>query len=168
MLEIRRLRDTDSLDEISRIYALSWKKAYRGIIPDGYLDSISETRWSALLKIKSKRLLLAVEDGKIIGVSTYEAARDKKMSGWGEIISLYLLPSHYRKGVGTVLFSAVVNELLHDGYDRIYLWVLEENKAARDFYEKNGFSFNGDINADNIGGIAVNEVRYISSLTAEK
>ena len=168
MLEIRRFNESDNLDEVSRIYALSWKKAYRGIIPDDYLDSISETRWSALLKMKSKQVLVAVEDGNIVGASTYDAARDEKMSGWGEIISLYMLPSHYRKGIGTLLFSAVVNELVREGYDRVYLWVLEENKSARDFYEKNGLTFSGDINADNIGGIAVNEVRYIYSLTAEK
>lgn len=161
MMEIRPYREGDDIDEISHIYALSWKTAYRGLIPDDFLDNISETRWSPLLRAESSRLVLALENGKPIGVSTYCAARDEKMKGWGEIVSLYLLPTHYRKGIGTKLFSAVVAELMSEGYSDIYLWVLENNQTARAFYEINGFVFNGDINRDNIGGRAVNELRYI-------
>jgi len=161
MLEIRRCRQTDDIDEISRIYAMSWKTAYRGLVPDDFLDSISETRWSPLLKAESNRLLLVLEDGKPVGASTYCGARDEALKDWGEIISLYLLPSHYRKGIGTKLFSEVLDALADEGYSKIYLWVLEDNRPAREFYEKNGFIFSGDINADNIGGRAVNELRYI-------
>lgn len=167
MLEIRRISETDDIDEVSRIYALSWKKAYRGIIPDDYLDAINEKRWSSRLLTKTKQLLLAVKDGKIVGVSTYEAARDETMADWGEIISLYLLPTYYRQGIGSKLFNAAVNELNNEGYSRIYLWVLEKNLAARRFYEKHGFSFNGDIIADNIGGRAVNEVRYVYQISEQ-
>lgn len=161
MLEIRGYRQTDDTDEISRIYALSWKTAYRGLIPDVFLDDISETRWSPLLEAKSNHMLLALEDGKPVGVSTYCEARGEALKGWGEIVSLYLLPSHYRKGIGSKLFSAVVDMLADEGYSDIYLWVLEKNRSARAFYEKNGFICNGDLNADNIGGKAVNELRYI-------
>ena len=151
MVEIRRFLKTDNIDEISRIYALSWKKAYRGIIPDDYLNALSETRWSQRLKKDSESLFLAVEDGKLVGGSTYSPARDKALEGQGELISLYLLPSHYHKGIGTELFKAVINELNRMGFDKIYLWVLEENHSARAFYEKNGFTANGDINIDDIG-----------------
>ncbi|MFB0920937.1 MAG: GNAT family N-acetyltransferase [Oscillospiraceae bacterium] len=164
MLEIRHCGEGDDIDEISRIYALSWKTAYRGLIPDDYLDSISETRWSPLLRTESNRLLLALEDGKPVGASTYCEAREEKMKGWGEIISLYLLPSHYRKGIGSKLFSAAIAALTDEGYSEIYLWVLEGNQAARAFYERNGFICSGDINADNIGGAAVNELRYIKTV----
>ena len=161
MLEIRRYRETDDINDISRIYALSWKTAYRGLIPDEYLDSISETRWSARLKADTKRLILAVEDGKPVGASTYCEARDVKMKGWGEIISLYLLPSHFHKGIGAGLFAAVNRELEKEGFHDIYLWVLEDNHRARAFYERNGFYLSGDVNADNIGDRDVNEVRYV-------
>ena len=161
MVEIRRFLETDNVDDISRIYALSWKKAYRGIIPDDYLNSLSETRWSQRLKKDSDTLFLAVEDGILIGGSTYSPARDKAMEGWGEIISLYLLPSHYHKGIGTELFKTVIGELNRLGFEKIYLWVLEENHSARAFYESKGFTFNGDINIDDIGGKTVKEIRYV-------
>ena len=162
MLEIRRYQETDDIDKISQIYFLSWRTAYRGLIPDDFLNSISEKRWSPLLRADSEHLLLAVEDGIPVGVTTYCAARDSKMKGWGEIISLYLLPTHFRKGIGSELFAAVVDALKNEGFSNIYLWVLENNHSARAFYKKNGFICSGDINADNIGGKAVNEVRYIA------
>lgn len=39
-MEIRPLRETDSRMEVSRIYEESWKFAYRGIVPQAYLDGI--------------------------------------------------------------------------------------------------------------------------------
>lgn len=149
------------MDDICRVYALSWKTAYRGMIPDDYLDALSETKWTSHLSKDSDRLLLAIDHDKIVGVSTYSAARDSAMAGWGEIISLYLLPSYYRKGIGTKLLKAAIKELTDIGYRQLYLWVLEDNRSARSFYEQNGFIFSGDRQADQIGGKTVYELRYI-------
>lgn len=160
-MEIRKYRQTDSVTDISRIYALSWKTAYQGLIPQAYLDKIEESRWEHLLIRESDRLLLATDAEKIIGAATYCPARDETFTGWGEVVSLYLLPGYFRKGVGTKLFSACLAELHQLGYQKIYLWVLRDNAAARSFYEKNGFHFNGDVLADEIGGKAVAEIRYI-------
>lgn len=41
-MEIRKLTVDDDIDAISRIYAVSWKSAYKGIVPQEY-------RWSPLL-----------------------------------------------------------------------------------------------------------------------
>ncbi len=163
MLEIRRFCETDSVEDISRIYARSWKKSYRGIIPDDYLNALSETRWSQRLMKDADCLMLAVEDETPVGGATYCPARDMAMSGWGEIVSLYLLPSHTEKGIGTMLFQGVMDELKRLGLSRMYLWVLEENRPARAFYEKNGFQANGDVMLDNIGGRTVREIRYVNT-----
>ena len=160
-MEIRRFSNTDSIDDVSRVYAQSWKSAYCGIIPQGYLDSIPETRWSGFLINELSNLWIVSDNGQIVGASTYSPARDKEYSGWGQIISIYLLASYFRRGIGTRLLQASMSELFSLGYDKIYLWVLEENHSARRFYEKNGFHFNGDILAENIGGKVLNEVRYI-------
>ena len=45
------------------------------------------------------------------------------------------------------------------GYDKIYLWVLEQNVMARRFYEKNG-SVVLDEKVDSIGGVELVSVRY--------
>jgi len=106
--------------------------------------------------------LWVVSDGKrIIGASTYALARDEKYSGWGEIISIYLLPEYFHQGIGTKLLRASMDELFTLGYSNFYLWVLEDNRSARRFYEKNGFRFNGDTMQSVIGGKPLSEIRYI-------
>lgn len=64
------------------------------------------------------------------------------------------------KGYGKHLFKRRVEELKALGYDKIILWVLEDNKRARTFYEKNGFSCCEIFMDDNIGGKNLREVLY--------
>lgn len=160
-MEIRKYRDTDDLNDVSRVYAQSWKTAYRGIVPQDYLDGIRDNRWAPYLKNDVQRLLVAADGAQIVGAATYNAARDETYAGWGEIISLYLLPAYYRRGLGTRLIHAAIDALHAAGYANVYLWVLEENTSARRFYEKNGFHFCGDILTAEIGGKPLRECRYI-------
>ena len=45
-MEIRPLRNTDDRFAVSRIYEESWKFAYKGMVPQAYLDSIPAGRWA--------------------------------------------------------------------------------------------------------------------------
>ena len=79
----------------------------------------------------------------------------------GEVISIYLLPNYMGKGYGKTLMKSTISELKIQGYENIFLWVLEENSRARHFYEQFGFSPTDDFLDDNIGGKELREVRYI-------
>ncbi len=160
-MEIRRFLETDNIDDVSRVYAQSWKSAYSGIVPQDYLDSLPENRWSKILLGELSNLWVVSDGKRIIGSSTYALARDEKYRGWGEIISIYLLPEYFHQGIGTKLLRASMNDLFTMGYSNLYLWVLADNRSARRFYEKNGFRFNGDLMQSAIGGKTLNEVRYI-------
>jgi ribosomal protein S18 acetylase RimI-like enzyme len=160
-MEIRRFSESDNINDVSRVYALSWKLAYVGIVSQDYLDSISEDQWSKILVNELSNMWIVSEGQQIVGSSTYSPARDEKYNDWGEIISLYVLPSYCHQGIGTKLLHASMNELIFTGYGDIYLWVLERNNSARKFYEKNGFKFNGDTLQTTIGGKLLNEVRYV-------
>ncbi len=164
-MEIRRFSKTDSVDDVSRVYAESWKSAYKGIVPQDYLDNIDEKRWSGFLSAELSRLWLASDGERIVGTSTYSPARDKKFGGWGEIISIYLLPQYARRGIGTKLLKASMDSLFLMRYKKIYLWVLEENYTARDFYTKSGFYPNGDTREIVIGGKRLAEIRLIYEKT---
>ncbi|MGE4353895.1 MAG: N-acetyltransferase family protein [Oscillospiraceae bacterium] len=160
-MEIRRFSGTDNIDDVSHVYAQSWKSAYRGIVPQDYLDSIPEDRWSKILLGELSNLWVVSDGKRIIGSSTYAPARDEKYGGWGEIISIYLLPEYFHQGIGTKLLRASMNGLFTMGYGSLYLWVLEDNCSAHRFYEKSGFRFNGDIMQSVIGGKPLNEARYV-------
>lgn len=57
--------------------------------------------------------------------------------------------------------KAALSELKRQGYENVFLWVLEENIRARNFYEQFGFLPTDDFLDDNIGGKDLREVRYV-------
>ena len=61
------------------------------------------------------------------------------------------------------ILERAVEELHKRGFQKVLLWVLEENARARHFYEKHGFVCSGDAREDEIGGKIVREARYIHS-----
>lgn len=162
-MEIRKVTPSDDFNAISCIYASSWRAAYKDIVPREYLDGLSDTHWSDTLSSCSWDSFVAVIDGKYVGTTSVSPARDEAMSGWGEIISIYLLPEYIGKGLGKRLLDTAVSELTKMGCVKIYLWVLEDNIKARIFYEKNGFMASPDKILINVGGRDLTEIRYIYS-----
>jgi GNAT superfamily N-acetyltransferase len=58
--------------------------------------------------------------------------------------TLYVVPAWWRGGVGTALHDLALERLRARGCDEAKLWTLEENWSARRFYEKRGWSLNGE------------------------
>ena len=160
-MEVRLLNGHDNRTAVSHIYEASWKHAYKGIIPQAYLDSIPEGRWCKAIDNPDWHTLVMLDDGKMIGTSSYCASRFDNMKGYGEIISIYLLPEYCGKGFGKQLLQEAMSGLKQMGYQDIFLWVLEENLSARRFYEKFGFAESGAYLEDNIGGKQLREMQYI-------
>ncbi len=160
-MQIRKISQDDDFDAISSIYAKSWQAAYRGIIPDDYLDKLDDTNWSGVLKKNTWHTLVVEEDGLYAGTSSVCAGRDEDKRDWGEIVSIYLLPEYIGRGYGSALLDAAVAELKSMGFRFVYLWVLEENKQARAFYGRNGFTESKDRHIDNVGGKNLTVIRYI-------
>lgn len=159
--EIRYLEPADNRTAISKIYEESWKYAYRGIIPQDYLDSIPKGQWVSGLDDPNRKTLICIEHGSFIGTSSFGRSRFEKFGDWGEIISIYLLPDHMGKGYGKVLLQASISELKKSGYKNIFLWVLKDNMRARSFYERFGFLRTDDYLDSQIGGKTLQEIRYI-------
>lgn len=158
----------DTAAQASYIYAMSWKTGYKGIVPQPYLNGLPLERWADKLGNNNHEYFredyLLSDNGKYVATSSICEARDKQYQGWGEIMSIYVLPEEFRKGYGKVLFSYVFNHLQENGYSKIYLWVLEENQRARRFYETMGFQANGERIIQNIGGKNLAETRYVNQL----
>ena len=159
-MKIRFINQNDDLLEISNIYECSWKYAYKNIIPQEYLDSIPKGRWANRITKDGMFNLVIIENGLIIGTSGICRSRWKQYSDYGEIVSIYFLPEYMGKGFGNHLLKRCIEELKRLGFDRILLWVLEDNIRARKFYEKNGFVCSDEYLNDNIGGKEIREVMY--------
>ena len=61
--------------KISKVYEASWKYAYRGIIPQDYLDSIPEGRWASGFDNPNRKILVCAEAGRIVGTSSFCGSR---------------------------------------------------------------------------------------------
>lgn len=159
-LEIRYISKSDDRLAISRVYEESWKYAYKGIVPQDYLDGIPAGQWASHIEQEGRNNLVMVLEGTIIGTSGFGRSRMAEMTGYGEVISIYLLPDYMGKGYGRQLLQAVMGELKKMGFDKIFLWVLEENKSARIFYEKCGFVQTERYLVSDIGGRELREAQY--------
>nr|UWI51934.1 GNAT family N-acetyltransferase [Clostridioides difficile] len=163
-MEIRKAV-IDDVEDISEIYAQSWKTAYKGIIPQDYLDNLKNDFWVETFKdlIENNKITakMVFDNKKSIGCIAYGNSRDDTLKDWGEIVSLYLLPQYFGKGVGNEIFQSAIDDMKLAGFSNIYLWVLEENQRARKFYEKHGFYCNNDIYTVKIMDKKINDIRYI-------
>jgi ribosomal protein S18 acetylase RimI-like enzyme len=163
-MDIRKADIRDAA-EIGRVYTSSWKTAYKGLIPQAYLDGLSEEHWvpsfENWLADRTVTAVVLTEGQKIVGCSAYVEARDEGLPGWGEIISIYLLPDYFGKGYGKKLFRHTLGLMEQEGYRCIYLWVLKGNFRAIRFYEKNGFAFNGDTMQISIMDEPLTDLKYV-------
>lgn len=127
---------------------------------DDRLASIPKGQWASRIEQADRKNLVMVQDEMIIGTSGFGKSRMEEMNGFGEIISLYFLPEYMGKGYGRLLLREVVGELKRMDFDKVFLWVLEENRNARRFYEKCGFVQTERRLTNNIGGKELKEVQY--------
>lgn len=160
-MEIRYMMPTDDRMAISKVYEESWKCAYKGIISQDYLDSIPKGQWISNLDNPNRKTLVCIDNGRIMGTSSFCKCRFEQFNGWGEVISIYLLPAYMGKGYGKILLESVIVELNKLGYKDTFLWVLEENIRARKFYEKVGFVKTDDFLNVEIGGKDLREIGYV-------
>jgi len=102
----------DDVQDISRIRALSWKSAYKGIVPQAYLDELKEDFWVPSFTDRIKNNVLTVQEvmdnGNAVGCISYGKSRDNNKPDWGEIVSLYLLPQYFGKGFGSKLIETAL------------------------------------------------------------
>ena len=107
--------------------------------------------------------MVMTEQGRLIGTAAFCRSRWAQYPDYGEIVSIYFLPDCIGKGYGRHLLKQCTEELNRLGFQKILLWVLEDNQRARRFYEKNGFRCSGEYRNDVIGGKPLREVLYFQS-----
>lgn len=147
----------------------TWDGAYRGLLPDDYLDAMDVTRWTGGWQriLSGERppgaatSVALAEDGGVVGfVDVVPSRDDGAASDTGEVTSIYVLPAAWGTGVGRALMAAAVDCLREHGFRSVTLWVLRDNERARLFYERAGWSPDGASKDDVVAGATVTEVRY--------
>jgi GNAT superfamily N-acetyltransferase len=164
MLMVRPLTVQDDLSAAAQVCVDSWQHAYRGIVPQRYLDKLSPQSWISVWKADPAGCLIALLDGKIVGTGYITFARDEARPDYGEIVSLYLLPEAMGRGIGRMLWQAAAEHCREQGLTGLCLWTLAANSHACRFYEHMGMTASGRTRDEAIGGELLPLTEYIFPL----
>lgn len=155
MIQIRCLTREDDLIAVGDLCACSWKQTYQRILPQRYLDKLNHDRWSAMLHADPGAWLGMFEDDRLIGTAMLGFPRQEGREGYGEIISLHLLPEKEGMGHGRTLLEAALVQLQEQGCENVCLWVMCLNTHAVHFYMHMGFHPTGRMLQETYGGQSV-------------
>jgi ribosomal protein S18 acetylase RimI-like enzyme len=156
---------------IGRISVRVWQSAYRGQMPDEYLDGLRwEDRagnWHRMLSQPGDRtsMLVIEQEHTIIGFASIGPADEPE--GAGELYIINIEPDSWGTGAGRALLNAAQHELVQLGYTEAILWVLPTNTRARKFYEATGWTADGSERTAEVMGVVVPELRYRRRLKPE-
>jgi GNAT superfamily N-acetyltransferase len=173
MIDVRdgfiAFRSADASDSaaIAALHAASWRHAYRGILPDSYLDgAIGAERlemWARRLSSSGshRRLVLMAEGPR--GLAGFVCVLLDEEPEWGACLdNLHVRPDIHGQGLGRRLFAEAARWLMSVEPDwPLHLWVFETNQTARGFYDR----FAGEVVTRRIkrmpGGADIASLRYL-------
>ncbi len=178
-MECVRKANIADINLMSSIHAKAWKAAYKGLVPQNYLDNLAENYWvdsfnKSFQEGLSEAFVYEI-NGQVTGCITFGKARisascmgnlpcNKECAFCGEIYSLYVDPDHWGTKQGYLLTKAALNELVHLGYTQTYLWVLSTNQRGIDFYTRFGFTDTNESAVFTLQGMNLKEKRFIIKL----
>lgn len=159
-----RAADTEDAPGIAKVHVDTWQSAYRGIVPQNYLDALTVQNrtigWVRLLERGGGLVTMVSEDndGRIVGFASGGPTRHRDPRFQAEISSLYVSPRAQRRGHGRRLFLAVSNRLARLGLKGLFVWVLADN-PSRSFYEVMGGEAVAEMTRD-FAGVPLREFGY--------
>jgi GNAT superfamily N-acetyltransferase len=153
-------------EAIAALHIESWRDAYRGLVPDPYLDGpIVEERaafWRARLAEPGdgRFTLKALTADSIGGFAC--TLRDAEPE-WGPLLdNLHVKPALKGVGIGARLLRTSREWAARVAPGQtLHLWVIEGNTAARRFYDRQGGAETGRRVNEMVPGVVVTAVRYV-------
>ncbi|MBB5189869.1 RimJ/RimL family protein N-acetyltransferase [Silvimonas terrae] len=144
----------DDAAAIAAIHITAWQAAYAGIIDPAFLTALDlakrTQRWQHLLTRDNQSTLVTISGEEITGWVGF-GADDEVPADCGALKGLYIAPQHWQHGYGTRLLTAACTRLRQLGWRHAGLVVLQDNHAARAFYERAGFTTNGVAQPHTVG-----------------
>ena len=115
---------------IRELHLASWRDAYRGMLPDAYLDGPVEAdmhaRWD---RLPEPAIVLVAPEGFVCCLLGRPIPY---------VDNLHAAPSARRSGTGRALMARLASALLARAERAMYLTVIDANARARGFYRAMG------------------------------
>ena len=137
---IKSMETPEEIECKSFVHWQTWREAYDDLLPAEFQETMTLERCRFFSQKYPENTLIAIDGVKVVGFISYGNFRDESIQA-GEIIALYVLKDYYGKGIAQKLMKAALTAL--DNFSEIFLWVLNDNKRAIAFYQKMGFTFDG-------------------------
>ena len=104
---IIRTAEKEDVWQIAEILVEDWQTAYRGIMDDDFLDSLSvDQRYEIEVK-RYEKYVVAAEGNEVLGYAWLEPTEDEPADC--EVIALYVRYSKRNKGTGKLLMRYAFN-----------------------------------------------------------
>ncbi|MGH9207409.1 MAG: GNAT family N-acetyltransferase, partial [Acidimicrobiales bacterium] len=142
MVNLRQATPEDA-KPIALLHADSWRRTYRGALPDAFLDGEVESDRLALwhdrlaAPAEGEHTVVAEESDGIEAFAHTVADDDPE---WGALLgNIHVSVARRGQGLGAQLMTDAA--VWVDGNGRrksLYLWVLEQNTGAQRFYRRLG------------------------------
>ncbi|MER5214246.1 GNAT family N-acetyltransferase [Streptomyces sp. NPDC002838] len=137
-----RAAGPDDAENMALLHSDSWRRHYRGAYSDAFLDGdvVADRRavWSARLSAPSGSVTVVAEDDT--GLAGFVHVVCDEDGRWGSLVdNLHVAQHRRRTGLGTALLSRAAGAVAERARGKaVYLWVLEQNTAAQEFYRALG------------------------------
>lgn len=135
-----RPAERGDLPALARIYTASWKRTYRGLLPDRQLDAMDEAgsaeRWAAYLGCGDRAVWVAEDAGGVFAMAACKP--DESQENALLLDSLHVSPDHQGWGAGRALIARAAELAQERGYSRLTVHVVKGNRRAEDLYRRLG------------------------------
>ncbi|MEK9136873.1 MAG: GNAT family N-acetyltransferase [Bacteroidota bacterium] len=128
---------------VQHIALTTWLATYSSFIPNEDIQAFFDTYYTSgalgeFCNAETKRGFIAEMESQAIGFAkTHFSHDDNKFY----LNSLYVLPAHQGKGIGSELLKRSEEFALTCGADAVWLGVMNQNVAALAWYKRIGFEF---------------------------
>jgi ribosomal protein S18 acetylase RimI-like enzyme len=127
---------------IGRVARETWRITYAQSIAPHNQQRVLERSYTdaalvAALQMAQSWFFVAVSGEEVLGFAQFLRRGD----GHGELVRIYVLPAHQRRGIGRALLQAGVHAMARAGIHRCYVSVEVDNAPAIAFYQHFGFRY---------------------------
>lgn len=160
----------DSIGDLAHIQVEGWRAAYAGLVDQAYLDGLDEDAkaadWRRWMANDAMTALIAHDGDTAAGFISFGPLRTPPPGSSpirpqypAEVYALYILPDHWRKGIGRALLRDAALRLKGKRQSALCLWVMDKNQRANAFYKALGGQRIGKKQVE-IGGRLLTDAAY--------
>jgi GNAT superfamily N-acetyltransferase len=163
----------DDAGVIARVQAVTWRAAYREVLPvellDGWDEAAAAGSWRSAVTsppTPGHGVLVALEKDDVVGFAAFAPAeldpgeQPFPAGPTTELVTLLVEPRWGRRGHGSRLLAAVADLARAPGAARLQTWLPEADRVSARFLESAGWAEEGWVRTLDTGAAPLRERRW--------